>query len=308
MATIEDLDSDISDLHARLSTLRAHRANLASVLLSQPHLSTRLQTPSQSSKPAAAAKRAIEQQSKRNLENIYRACAGVTAYKVKDPDPNAVNNGNILGVSIDVALGGKFVETYHVLLNWTERDESRLLRIHKHTIPPCVPLQNLVNKWLPTSGKDVDMDPEQDLVRFGRVLRKELAGWHMRLNAAADLKKEAGLFGEKARHEKDDGIEHPGQILNAFVSDDEASSDAEEDETEDGPVRIIDLECDAAVRQVTITWSDRRAAVVSITKDGRVEKAVCRARDGSRGCDEPESYRAYERVDSEAEGLSLHLC
>jgi central kinetochore subunit Mal2/MCM21 len=114
------------------------------------------------------------------------------------------------------------------------------------------------------------------------VLRKELAGWHMRLNAAADLKKEAGLFGEKARHEKDDGIEHPGQILNAFVSDDEASSDAEEDETEDGPVRIIDLECDAAVRQVTITWSDRRAAVVSITKDGRVEKAVCRARDGSR--------------------------
>jgi central kinetochore subunit Mal2/MCM21 len=282
MATIDDLDSEINDLHARLSTLRAHRANLASVLLSQPHLSTRLQTPNQSSKSAAAAKRAIEQQSKRNLENIYRACAGVTAYKVKDPDPNAVNSGNILGVRIDIVLGGNFVETYHVLLNWTERDESRLLRIHKHTIPPCIPLQQLVNKWLPTRGKDVDADPEQDLVRFGRLLRKELVGWHMRVNAAEDLKKQAGLFSEKTRQDKDDGVENQGKILNAFVSDDEASSGAEEDMVEDGPVRIVDLECDAAVRQVTITWSDRRVAVISITKDGRVDKAVCRARDGIR--------------------------
>jgi central kinetochore subunit Mal2/MCM21 len=282
MATVEDLDSDINDLHAQISTLRAQRSNLASVLLSQPHLSARLQTPNQHSKSSDAAKRAFDQQSKRNLENIYRACAGVTAYKVKDPDPNAINNGNILGVSIDVANGGKFVETYHVLLKWTERDESRLLKIHKHTIPPCIPLQQLANKWLPTSGKDVDMDPEQDLVRFGRLLRKELVGWHMRVRALEDLRKEAGLFGEKSRAEKDSALENTGKILNAFVSDDEASSDVEGDEVEDGPVRMVDIECDAAVRQVTITWSDRRVAVMSVTKDGRIEKAVCRERDGSR--------------------------
>lgn len=281
MATIDELDSDISDLHTRIATLQAHRANLASVLLSQPHLSTRLQTPNQNSKSSGAAKRAIEEQSKRNLENIYRACAGVTAYKVKDPDPNAINNGNILGVSIDVAIGGKFVETYHVLLNCRSRNEGRLMKIHKHTIPPCIPLQQLVNKWLPTSGKDVDVDPEQDLVRFGRLLRKELASWHMRIKALGDMRKETGLLSQTSQEDKDRPIENTGKVLNAFVSDDEAS-DVDEDVIEDGPVRIQDIDNDAAVRQITVTWSDRRVAVMDITKDGRVERAVCRARDGSR--------------------------
>lgn len=282
MATIEDLDSDISDLHVRIATLQAHRSNLASVLLSQPHLSARLQTPNQNSKSFSSAQRAVEQQSKRNTENIYRACAGVTAYKVKDPDPNAINNGNILGVSIDVAIGGKFVETYHVLLNWRERIGNRLLKIHKHTIPPCIPLQHLANKWLPTSWKDAEIDPEQDLVRFGRLLRKELVSWHMRVKAVDDLKKEAGLSSQRSRREDDSGLENTGKILNAFVSDDEASSDIEGDGIEDGPVRILDIESDAAVREVTITWSDRRLAIMTITKDGRVEKAACKARDGGR--------------------------
>ncbi|OAL05705.1 hypothetical protein IQ06DRAFT_289810 [Phaeosphaeriaceae sp. SRC1lsM3a] len=281
MATIDELDSDISDLHARIATLQAHRSNLASVLLSQPHLSARLQTSNQTNSPGDLTQRAIEKQTKRNLENIHRACAGVTAYKVKDPDPNAINNGNILGVSIDVAIGGRFIETYHVLLNWRSKDGGRTLKIHKHTIPPCIPLQQLVNKWLPTSGKDADVDPEQDLVSFGRLLRRELVSWHMRLSAVEDLKKEAGLNGQRSKAVKDSELETTGKVLNAFVSDDESSSEAEED-VEDGPVRILDIECDAAVRQITITWTDRRVAVMNVTKDGRVEKAVCRARDGSR--------------------------
>lgn len=282
MATIDELDSDISDLHARIATLHAHRSNLSSVLLSQPHLSARLQTSNQANSPGDLAQRAIEKQSKRNLESIHRACAGVTAFKVKDPDPNAINNGNVLGVSIDVAIGGRFIETYHVLLNWRSKDGSRLLKIHKHTIPPCIPLQQLVNKYLPTSGKDADVDPEQDLVKFGKLLRKELVSWHMRLNAVEELKKEAGLQNQNSRKAKDDDVETTGKILNAFVSsDDESNSDVEAEE-EDGPVRILDIESDAAVRQVTIIWTDRRVAVMNITKDGRIEKAVCRARDGSR--------------------------
>jgi len=68
-------------------------------------------------------------------------------------------------------------------------------------------------------------------------------------------------------------------VLNAFVSDD--SSDAEQDDA-DGTVCVLDIEADAAVRQVTITWSDGRMAVLIITKDGRVEKAISRARGGGR--------------------------
>ncbi|EAT91827.2 hypothetical protein SNOG_00332 [Parastagonospora nodorum SN15] len=208
--------------------------------------------------------------------------ARVTAYKVKDPDPSAINNGNILGVSIDVSIGGKFIETYHVLLNWRERIGNRLLKIHKHTIPPCIPLQHLANKWLPTSWKDAEIDPEQDLVRFGRLLRKELVSWHMRVKAVDDLKQEAGISSLKPRDANDGEVANAGQTLNAFVSDDEASSDVEEDGIEEGPVRILDIENDAAVREITITWSDRRVAVMTVTKDGRIEKASCRARDGGR--------------------------
>ena len=274
MESAEQLDSDINDLHARITTLKAHRANLSSVLLSQPHLATRLNND-------ATAKRIIDQQSKRNLENVYRACTGVTAYKVKDPDPYAMNNGDILGISIEVPVNGSFVDTYHVLFTLREHENSRRLRIHKHTIPACIPLQQLANKWLPQSSKDGDgaKDAEQDLVKFGRALRRELVSWHMRLQTIYDLRSEAKLPGAQEGDGVDDDLISGGRVLNAFVSDD--SSNAEEQD-DSGPTRILEIEADAAVRQVTITWSDGRTAVLVVTKDGRVEKAICRAKGGRR--------------------------
>ncbi|KAF1365766.1 hypothetical protein EJ07DRAFT_170493 [Lizonia empirigonia] len=274
MESIEQLDSDISDLHARIATLKAHRANLSSVLLSQPHLATRLGND-------ASAKRIIDQQSKRNLENTYRACAGVTAYKVKDPDPYAANNGDILGISIEVPANGSFVDTYHVLFTLRVHEDSRRLRIHKHTIPSCIPLQQLANKCLPQGTADTDgvKGAEQDLVKFGRALRRELVSWHMRLQAVQDLRKEAKLPDAQAEDEVGDDLISGGRVLNAFVSDD--SSDAEEEDG-DGPVRIIDIEADASVRQLSVTWSDGRTAILVVTKDGRVDKAVCKARGGGR--------------------------
>ncbi|CAG5177838.1 uncharacterized protein ALTATR162_LOCUS8403 [Alternaria atra] len=281
METTEQLDDEISDLHTRIATLKAHRANLSSVLLSQPHLAARLQSSGTHNKSADHVDQIITQQSKRNLENAYRACAGVTAYKVKDPDPHALNDGNILGVSIDVSLGGRFVETYHVLLSVRQKDNKRILRINKHTIPPCIPLQQLSDKWLPAGGKDEENDPEQDLVQFGRLLRKELVSWHLRVNAVEELQKEAGLAKSRPDSETE-GFASTGRVLNAFVSDDETSSDVEEADGETDSARILDIEADAAVRQITVVWSNRRTAVMSITKDGRVERAVCRTKDGAR--------------------------
>jgi len=283
MSTTDSLDADIVALKARIATLHAHRANLASILLSQPHLSTRLQT---------ASHPLVTQQTIRNTSNIYRACAGVTAYKVLDPDPYALNGGAVLGLSIDVSLQGKFIETYHVLLSVHAKEQeqgetpAKVLRVHKHTIPPCIPLLQLVNKWLPVSDKDGAERMEQDLVRFGRSLRRELVGWHLRVDALAALRKEVGVEGTRRWGDGAGEALEKGQVLNAFVSEDEdASSDAEEEEEgeeERGAVRITDLEADAAVRQMTVVWSDRRTALLSVTKDGSIEKAVCRAKDGSR--------------------------
>ncbi|KAJ4985274.1 cenp-o kinetochore centromere component [Stagonosporopsis vannaccii] len=273
MESAEQLDAEISDLHNRIAILEAHRANLSSVLLAQPHLAARLCED-------ATTTRLFDQQSKRNLENAYRACAGVTAYKVKDPDPNAVHNGNILGISIEVPVAGGFVDTYHVLFTIREHEHSKRLRIHKHTIPACIPIQQLANKWLPQGTQDGEgtKDTEQDLVKFGRTLRRELVSWHMRLQTVQNLRKEAQLPDADAEDDEVDYVSN-GRVLNAFVSDD--SSDAEEVNGND-PVRVSDIEADAAVRQVTVTWSDGRTAVLVTTKDGRVEKAVCRARGGGR--------------------------
>lgn len=273
MESAEQLDSDISDLHARIAILQAHRANLSSVLLSQPHLAARLAND-------ATAKRIIDQQWKRNLQNTHRACAGVTAYRVKDPDPYAVHNGDMLGISIEVPVNGRFVDTYHVLSTVSKHDDSSRLQIHKHTIPSCIPLQQLANRWLPQGTKDGQgaKDTEQDLVKFGRALRRELVSWHMRLQTVQDLRREAKLPDADAEHDEAD-FTSGGRVLNAFVSDD--SSDADEDDGSD-TVRILDIEADAAVRQVTLTWSHGRTAVLVVTKDGRVEKAICRARGGGR--------------------------
>ena len=275
MESADQIDAEISDLHDRIAILKAQRANLTSVLLSQPHLTTRLGSD-------AATKRIIDQQLRRNLENTYRACAGVTAYRVKDPDPYAVHNGDILGISIEVPLNGGFVDTYHVLLVVREPENTGRLRIHKHTIPACIPLQQLANKWLPQSTNNGDgaKDMEQDLVKFGRALRRELVSWHMRLQTIQDLRRAAKIPDDDENHEDNAvGLVSGGKVLNAFVSDD--SSDAEEDDGE-APIRILDIEADAAVRSVTITWSDGRTAGLVVTKDGRVDKAICRARGGAR--------------------------
>ncbi|KAJ4384080.1 hypothetical protein N0V86_000925 [Didymella sp. IMI 355093] len=275
MESVEQLDSDISDLHARIATLKAHRANLSSVLLSQPNLAARLGND-------ATAKRLIDQQSKRNIENTYRACAGVTAYKVKDPDPYAVNNGDILGISVEVPVNGGFVDTYHILFTVRDHESSKRLHIHKHTIPSCIPLQQLANKWLPQGSRDGDgaKEPGQDLVKFGRALRRELVSWHLRLDTVQSLRDQAKLPDLLAEDGAEEDVISGGRVLNAFVSSD-ASSDAEDDDG-NGPVRIMDIEADAAVRQVSITWSDGRTAMLVVTKDGRVDRAICKARGGSR--------------------------
>ena len=286
MSTTDALDSEISDLRAQIENLKSRRANLFSILLSQPHLLPRLkQRPVLHEGNRRDAAKFAEKQSKRNLENVYRACAGVTAFRVKDPDPYAVDDGNILGVRIEVSVGGKFVETYSVLFNRPDTQRKNVLKIHKHSIPPCIPLQALANKWLPVTRKDAEMAtvPEQNLVKFGRSLRKELVSWHMRSAAIEKLRVEAGLEDKTAKQEKEIQQLAIGKVLNAFVSDDE-ESDEDDDEFQRrrrGPVKITELEADTAGRELTITWTNGRVGVFKVAKDGQVDKAVVRNEDGS---------------------------
>lgn len=266
MATTEALDSDISNLRDRIAILQAHRANLSSVLLSQPHLSTRLeQRPVPNERSRRNAAKLVQRQSNRNLENIYRACAGVTAYKVKDPDPCAVDNGNVLGVRIDVSIRGQFVETYHVLFNRPNAAHKTMLKIHKHTIPPCIPLQPLADRWIPVMRKSAEQPTEQDLVRFGRQLRKELVSWHMRLDALEELRRQAQVDSQSTDKKQTAGDSALGTVLNAFVSDDDESEEEDDPVEQTGSPRFTRIEADNAVREVTAVWSNGRVGIFKST-------------------------------------------
>jgi central kinetochore subunit Mal2/MCM21 len=287
MATIEALDSEIDSIRARISTLQSHRANLTSVLLSQPHLHTHInQGAVTSESQRASASKLLKAQKQRNTENIYRACAGVTAYKVRDPDPCAVDKGNILGVRIEVAIRGRYIETYHVLFNRPNERHKMMLKIHKHTIPSCIPLQALRNKWLPSTERDKGEMLEQNLVQFGKRLRRELVAWHLRTEALDMLRVDAGLGDKASREVKESREPAIGKVLNAFVSDDEDEDEEEEEEAarlqRAGPVRIIEIEADLGVREINIIWSSGQTGIFSVTKDGNIEKGIVTTAAGVR--------------------------
>ncbi len=49
------------------------------------------------------------QQAKHNALQLHRMCAGVTTFRVRDPDPAAVDGGRVFGVRIEVFGGGESV-------------------------------------------------------------------------------------------------------------------------------------------------------------------------------------------------------
>lgn len=190
----------------------------------------------------------IADQVTHNTQSLYRYCVGITTFKVSDPDPCAVDDGRILGLCIEApstSRPGKFVRPYYVLLNrpWggesdridlrtqdhteeaiTASLESRreYLKVHKHTVPECIPLAALAARWLPPppspslfdstaieyddnetyedEGRSSRKSPklkerrrQQNLPQFCRALRREILRYHNRTSIIIDLKRFCGL-------------------------------------------------------------------------------------------------------------------
>jgi len=123
-----------------------------------------------------------------------RTISGLTAFRVKDPDPNAIGEGNILGVRLDVYSRRRrgFQAPYFIFFQ--ELDEG-LLKLHQHTIPAFVQLRPLLRRYMSTSGEDDDASTgdgkQQNLAGFVRAVRKDLVAWIRRSDAVEKLKNEA---------------------------------------------------------------------------------------------------------------------
>lgn len=205
----------------------------------------------------------LEKQTAYDQHCLYRACAGITTFRVRDPDPNAVDGGNVLGLRIEVMTRSKFLRPYFVLLNRPysgDEPRRRSLRVHRHTVPPCIPIGGLAARYLPAPPKPAvtggggDGDnaaaapraKRQDLSRFVRCLRREIVRYHHRVSVIADLRRAVGLDGRRRDAE---GLAEGTPLLAISAADTEA-------------------------KQVRVEWKDGRSGRLVIGDDGDVVKLV----------------------------------
>ncbi|KAK3943102.1 Cenp-O kinetochore centromere component-domain-containing protein [Diplogelasinospora grovesii] len=182
-------------------------------------------------------------QNAHNQQCLYRTCAGVTSFRVQDPDPNAVDGGRVLGIRIEAVRRAKFLRPYYVLLN-RPYPNSQSLRVHRHTIPPGIPLSGLAARCLPPPQPD--QPAKQDLVKFVRSLRREIVRHHHRLYAVSYLRKAANLNRRAAE----------------MAGDDE---------------RLVDIylgSADAEAKHVEIEYADGRTGRLVMGDDGELTKVV----------------------------------
>ena len=214
-------------------------------------------------------------QTTHNLENLYRACASITSFQIQDPDPNAVDNGHVLGLRIDASSSGKFVRPYYIMLN-KPYSGSAALRIHRHTVPPCIPLASLATKYLPAPkvAEGIVKEKQQDLTSFVRKLRREITGYHLRVASIKHLRK-------------------------GFSLDEKLSGKGKEKERE-----IADISAaDAEAKQVRIEWIDGKVGRCVVGMNGEVVKCVIIGEDGR----DRETERRVLGGDKRMEGIAVRL-
>jgi len=159
----------------------------------------------------------------------------------------------VLGVRIDVCSLGRFIRPYYVMLN-KPYSGSNLLRVHRHTLPPCIPLSSLAARYLPSPKIDGELvkGKKQDFGRFVRELRKEAVGYHNRTTVIKSLRKEFKLDEDP---KKGKGKERERVIVDISAADAEA-------------------------KQVRLEWVDGRIGRCVVGDGGDVKKCVVIGEDG----------------------------
>ncbi|KAH8907744.1 hypothetical protein BR93DRAFT_563745 [Coniochaeta sp. PMI_546] len=294
------IDEEIASLKKRAKQLRAdiktHVSTLASAYAPE-ELPTNLRD-------------AITQQQAHAQESLWRIGAGVTAFRVEDPDPRAVDGGSVLGIRFEIMRSGRFLQPYVVLLNRpygtednSEAEENVLktyLRVHRHTIPNCIPIGGLAARYLPpptvidaTSDEDVLVKRRtQNLSLFVKELRQRLVAYHNRLGAVADMRKAAGLGADdKESTEKSKKDASDTQQAKESSEGDEGPEDSVE---ESGPPRILEISlADAEAKQIKIDWSNGDVCRLVVDDGGEIEKCVMY---GAQGRDMPAAREFLQRI------------
>ncbi|KAI2781273.1 Cenp-O kinetochore centromere component-domain-containing protein [Daldinia loculata] len=261
LSIAEKLDNEIATLRAQVESLKRDLKLQTATLITSDSTLQLLQadsTKKSGSKKLNDSSRLqelltrVDEQNAHKQQCLYRTCASITTFKVRDPDPNAVDGGNVLGLRFEVMSKSRFLRPYYVMLN-RPYPNSRFLRVHRHTVPQCIPLSGLTARYLPppaASDDDSDMPKRQDLSSFVRGLRRELVRYHNRTAVIGDLRSMAGLESKKGKAKE---LEVPITDISA---------------------------ADAQAKQIRVEWSDGRSGRLVMDDDGDILKMVVQGEDG----------------------------
>ncbi|EPQ66519.1 hypothetical protein BGT96224_4043 [Blumeria graminis f. sp. tritici 96224] len=258
-----ELDEEIESLQSQISTLKAERSLYVSTILSCQHTRLALsnfhaQNESVADLDVAPIISAAEAQYNHNQSNLYRLCATITTFEIQDPDPYAIDNGRLLALRFDVSNRGKYVRPYYVMLNQARNGEEKLIRIHRHTLPPAIPIDSLFRRYM---SQDTDtlansvqlkyLAPGKSLLLFSRALRRAIIAYHNRLLAIETLRTE--FTPRKTGNLK--------ETIHLHTLKDITATNAE-------------------ATQLYIEWMDGRIGLVLIDENGVVKKCAIQGEDG----------------------------
>ncbi|KAK6196526.1 hypothetical protein LQW54_011467 [Pestalotiopsis sp. IQ-011] len=252
LSVADRLDDEIAKLRAQVDSLKNELKLQTTTVLTSDATRRILQDDSRDAHGLDASTRSrllaeSDKQVAHQQQSLYRACASITALKIRDPDPNAVDGGSVLGLRFEVMSRSRFIRPYYVMLN-RPYAKSQHLRIHRHTVPPSIAVSGLAARHLPAPRPDKDGHETQvqDLPRFARALRRELVRYQNRITTIGDLRKAAGLGSGNARHPEED--------------DDSALAD----------ISAVDAEA----KQVRLEWEDGRIGRLVMDDDGKISKVI----------------------------------
>ncbi|KAM7208852.1 Cenp-O kinetochore centromere component domain containing protein [Naviculisporaceae sp. PSN 640] len=267
MASSNSLDDEIETLQAKVYSLKKQIRVQTSTLIASPSTRQLLEDNNQRSGdfhipddegPLHQSLLApSDAQIAHNQQSLYRTFAPITAFKVRDPDPNAVDDGFVLGIRIEVVMRGKFLRPYYVLLNRPYPGNQRHFRVHRHTVPPCIPLSGFAARYLPSpvvrredDSSEKEKVKNQNLSLFVRSLRREILRYHNRLGMVADLRNAAGLGKQSDENERPEA-----ELVNIAPADSEA-------------------------KHISLEWADGRTGRLVVGDDGEIVKLVALGENG----------------------------
>ncbi|KAE8372622.1 Cenp-O kinetochore centromere component-domain-containing protein [Aspergillus bertholletiae] len=309
----EELDSEIASIRGEIRKLQRKRRFLAASLLSSDNFHKRLQE-HQSARPSSSLEAEVSPlvraAGKHAQVNHHRVAFSATTFPFRDPSPNS-ENPNLLGVRIDIcASNGRFTKPYYVLLQRVRGEEKRL-RVHRHTIPAFISVEKLERAFLPLPAVSEEEAGEnlkpwkgnanrQDLPRFVRELRRQLAVWHLRMDAVNFLRGKLGVQRRNVQsyNDGDDGV-----WVRDILSDNQ--EEIRLDANDLGIVSLSPTALDATY--VRLEWEDGRVGRIKMSDNGVVERAVVIGDDGRDKSLEAVLTGGNGRVETVLDRLKQHL-